>query len=498
VETDEVTGPWQQSRTLCRRVADLCSGISFQEKHLTDQLTSLVRALGEPLRIAFAGRVSMGKSTLVNALLRAPVAPTGDRETTRVVTRFENGDFEHVELSLRDGTARQAFLTPDGVLPPAYPVSTDEIREVTVRLPYAPLLRRVTLVDTPGLESINEEASSRTTEALFSLDSRDAIAGADALVYLMRTDSAGDATAISAFNELTAFDLCALNAVGVLNCKTEHPISDYYGTAQRLKSAPAFRNRVADVIPVAGLLAFTAGSAMLDDSDASQLRKLAACDDDLLMDVEEYLEASCDVTLDERQRLLDLLGFSGLHMALQAMRSNPGDLGEINNVLLGESGLPRLLDIIDGTFANCADQIKAGQALAAVTRLSYQAEAGSGHRARVMIETLRADPSMHGIQELWALQQCARPDAQEPEWISAELGQVVIGSTLHAKVGLPADATAAEILEAARDGAARAHSYAATLSVTRPEYHVAETLRRSYTNAYREAAQDAERRGPSR
>jgi hypothetical protein len=491
----DVAGLPARSRTLCQRVADLCANIDFPEKHLADQLGSLVRALHEPLRVAFAGRVSMGKSTLVNALLRAPVAPTGDRETTRVVTRFANGDFERVELSLRDGTARQAFLTPDGVLPPAYPVPVEEIREVTVSLPYAPLLRRVTLIDTPGLESVNEEASSRTTEALFSLDSRAAVAAADALVYLMRTDSAADATAISAFNELTAFDLCALNAVGVLNCKTEHPVADYYGTALRLKGAPAFRDRVADVIPVAGLLALTAGSALLDQGDAAQLRKLAACGDSLLIDVDEYLDAPCDVTKDERRRLLDLLGFSGVHIALKAVQSNPGDLGEINKALLELSGLPRLTEIIDGTFASCADQIKAGQTLAAVTRLSYQADADNGHRARVMIETLRADPSMHGIQELWALQQCARPDAQQPEWISAELARVAAGATLHAKLGLSADATAKEVLEAARDGAARAHSYAATLSVTRPEYMVAEILRRSYTNSYREAAQGVQRRG---
>jgi hypothetical protein len=194
------------------------------------------------------------------------------------------------------------------------------------------------------------------------------------------------------------------------------------------------------------------------------------------------------VPREERQRLLDLLGFSGLHMALQAIRSSPEGPGDINDTLLELSGLPRLLDIIDGTFANCTDQIKAGQALAAVTRLSYQTDAESGHRVRLMIERLRADPGMHGIQELWALQQCARPEADYPEWMIAELTRVAAGGTLRAKAGLPPNATGEEILEAARNGAARAHSYASTLSVTRPEYRVAEILRRSYTNIYRESA----------
>jgi hypothetical protein len=38
------------------------------------------------------------------------------------------------------------------------------------------------------------------------------------------------------------------------------------------------------------------------------------------------------------------------------------------------------------------------------------------------------------------------------------------------------------------------HSYAAALSVTRPEYRVAEILRRSYTNIYRESARADHRR----
>ncbi len=279
METGAVVGPSAPPRApLCARVAALCRDIGFREPHLNDQLTSLIQALHEPLRVAFAGRVSMGKSTLVNALLQAPVAPMGDRETTKVVTRFEAGEFERVELKLRDGTKRQAFLTPTGVLPPIYPVSSEQLREVRVLLPYAPVLRRITLIDTPGLESLNEAASNRTNESLFSRDSRAAIADADALVYLMRTGTEDDAAAVAAFNELTAPDLCALNAVGVLNCKTEHSISEQGRVARRLKGVPAFRNRVSDVIPVACLLANAVASAMLDESDAANLRTLAGYD----------------------------------------------------------------------------------------------------------------------------------------------------------------------------------------------------------------------------
>ena len=493
VETGAMVGPSELRAPLCARVAALCKDIGFREPHLNDQLARLIRALHEPLRVAFAGRVSMGKSTLVNALLQAPVAPTGDRETTKVVTRFEAGDFERVELMLREGSKRQAFLTPAGVLPPAYPVSSEQIREVRVLLPYAPILNRITIIDTPGLESLNEATSNRTNESLFSRDSRAAIADADALVYLMGTSAEGDAAAVAAFNELTAPDLCALNAVGVLNCKTEDPISEQEKVARRLKGESAFRNRVADVIPVACLLAHAAGSAMLDERDAANLRTLAGYDQgDLLIDVDEYLELCCDVGRQERQRLLDMLGIPGLRMAFDTIRSTTGRIEDINGALLEKSGLPRLLHVIDGTFANCADQIKAGQTLAAVTRLSYQAEHASGRRPRVMIETLRAEPGMHGIQELWALQQCARPDLDLPEWVITGLARVATEATASSKTGLPEGASVQEVLEAARASASRAHAYEVSLSMTRPEARIAATLRRSYTNIYRATLSDIE------
>jgi hypothetical protein len=489
VGTDTATAPPNPHGPLSRRVAALCGSVEFREPHLNDQLTKLVRALGEPLRVAFAGRVSMGKSTLVNALLCAAIAPTGDRETTKVVTRFETGEFERVELRLRDGTTSQAFLTPDGVLPPSYPISSEKIQEVRVRLPYAPILQRATLIDTPGLESLNQEASERTSESLFSCDSRAAIAEADALVYLLRIGSEDDAAAVAAFNELTAIDRCALNTVGVLSCKTEHSVGEQERVARRLKNEPEFRNKVADIVPLAGLLAYTVCSATLAEHDVTQLRRLVAIDaDDLLIDVDEFLEAPCDVAQSERQRLLGLLGIAGLRIALQTVRSASGRLSDINAALLQESGLPRLMQILDGTFVNCADQIKAGQTLVALTRLSYQADPATGHRIRVMIETLREDPELHGIQELWALQACTRPDVELPQWVPAELARVAAEITPAAKLGMADGAPVQEILEAALDGESRAHSYASGLSMTRPEARIAETLRRSYTNIYRDSA----------
>ena len=56
----------------------------------------LVHRLGAPLRLAIAGRVKAGKSTLLNALIGEELAATDAGECTRVVTWYRYADTPHV------------------------------------------------------------------------------------------------------------------------------------------------------------------------------------------------------------------------------------------------------------------------------------------------------------------------------------------------------------------------------------------------------------------
>src|SRR5690554_4268056 len=55
-------------------------------------LDSLARRLEEPLRVAVAGMVKAGKSTLINAIAGDEIAPTDAGECTRTIMWFRYGD----------------------------------------------------------------------------------------------------------------------------------------------------------------------------------------------------------------------------------------------------------------------------------------------------------------------------------------------------------------------------------------------------------------------
>ena len=77
---------------LSSRVADLCAEVGNRlGGGAQTQVVDVRRRLGEPLRVAIAGRLKSGKSTLVNALIGRRVAPTEVGECTRIVTQFRYG-----------------------------------------------------------------------------------------------------------------------------------------------------------------------------------------------------------------------------------------------------------------------------------------------------------------------------------------------------------------------------------------------------------------------
>src|SRR4051794_37738916 len=94
---------------------------------LRDEVEAVRTHAGEPVRVAVAGRVSSGKSTLVNALLGQRDAPTAATECTRVVTCFRWGETDAATLHLRDATKLPLALTSRRALPDRLPVDPGQV-----------------------------------------------------------------------------------------------------------------------------------------------------------------------------------------------------------------------------------------------------------------------------------------------------------------------------------------------------------------------------------
>jgi GTP-binding protein EngB required for normal cell division len=120
------------------------------------------------LELAFFGRVSSGKSSLLNALLERDVLPVGVTPVTAVPARIVPGSAERARISFAAGKeqdvplARLAeFASEEG--------NPNNIRQVTgilVELAAPALTEGVCFVDTPGLGSLATAGAALTREYL--------------------------------------------------------------------------------------------------------------------------------------------------------------------------------------------------------------------------------------------------------------------------------------------------------------------------------------------
>src|SRR5256884_3398905 len=285
-EQQHVAGP------LSAAVAHLCHRLQPQVSPRTAAgFREVLRRLSAPLQVAVAGRIKSGKSTLVNALIGRRVAPTDVGECTRLVTRFQYGTVDRVEVVFHDGRKQVLPFDAGGVIPSDLEADFDQVSHLEAYLTNA-VLRDLTVIDTPGLGSL-DEASVRRTEQLLGaarhraegaaedgdgdgeekpptdddLDqtSRNAVAGAEAVLDVVTQGvRADDQQALAAFTAATASrEAGPVNAIAVLNkADTIAPEAvagsdgDVWRAATMLaeKQAATLKPRVADVIPVIGLL----------------------------------------------------------------------------------------------------------------------------------------------------------------------------------------------------------------------------------------------------
>ncbi|MEU0466243.1 dynamin family protein [Amycolatopsis sp. NPDC006131] len=505
----DVTATTDQGRLagpLSVSVANLCRRLQPQVSARTAAgFAEVLRRLGAPLQVAVAGRIKSGKSTLVNALIGRRVAPTDVGECTRLVTRFQYGTVDRIEVVFAGGHKQVLPFAPDGSIPAELGVDISKVSHIEAYLTSA-VLQEMTVIDTPGLGSLDAASVSRTEQLLGAaqaeeggdeLDetSRNAVAGAEAVLYVVTQGvRADDQQALAAFTAATASrEAGPVNAIAVLNKADTIPPESVEGSGGDVwraasilaeKQGLLLKPRVADVLPVIGLIAESAESGNFTSADADALRQLAALDDatleTMLMAADIFTSWDCDVPAGTRLRLLEKLDLYGIRRAIDAIRADSTiTAGALRRLLLSASGLDAVRARLNTVFAARADGIKAAAALASVTALAH-ASGDPAERQRVhdAIEVLLAKPEAHQLRLLEALTLVVAGAVDMPEDLAEEVLRVGSNADIDEQLGLPG-ASRPELAAHALERAGWWRSFA-SFGATPAQSRVAHVVHRAY------------------
>ena len=131
-----------------------------------NELDRIGKRLNQPIRIALAGTLKAGKSTLLNALVGENIAPTDATEATRLVTWFRHGPTPKVTANHQGGRRADVPISRNGGLTfDMAALDSAQVIDLDVDWP-APGLVEMTIIDTPGTSSLSSDVSARTVRLL--------------------------------------------------------------------------------------------------------------------------------------------------------------------------------------------------------------------------------------------------------------------------------------------------------------------------------------------
>jgi GTP-binding protein EngB required for normal cell division len=124
------------------------------------------------LEVALFGRVSSGKSSLLNALLNTSVLPVGVLPITAVPTRLQYGTTLHAVVTFGSGRSETVTVEELGnlVSEQGNPGNSRNVARAIVQVPSPRLKQGIVLVDTPGLGSPAKRGAAETLAYLPSCD----------------------------------------------------------------------------------------------------------------------------------------------------------------------------------------------------------------------------------------------------------------------------------------------------------------------------------------
>ncbi|WP_042375419.1 GTPase [Gordonia alkanivorans] len=399
---------------------------------------SLRAQLANPLTVALVGRVSAGKSTLLNALVGDRVAPTDRAECTKVAALYTEGNPQRVEVVGLDGTVTEIPGTMRGDLGR----TPDDIDHAVVYTPSRLLRERFRVIDTPGLSGFTDTAEI-ATRRVFSGEGR--LPRPDVVLFLL-DDAAGPKADEVQF--LADAGASAQNTILVIShadlIAADNPMLKAQEIARRVwRRFPAIAGAV---VAVSGLMA-EAGVCGVTERETAQISRRGLLESwELLTILDGAAPPPPGLDVDLLGRLEELVGTyamdAGADIARQGARAYCEWLHRV-------SGIDELRLAIGRRFLAVGDILKARTVLAELREAAYRSP-----RRDVFLEAIEeaeTAPELHRLREVAALEALARwqPDSD----LVGELNLVVASRDVRLLLSLPPDAAPPQIADAAKERA---------------------------------------------
>ena len=438
------TSTAEHAEVLLRSAAE----IYLDDRHAQEVIAELERRLREPLRLAIAGMVKAGKSTLLNALLGEQIAPTDAGECTRVVTWYRYSATPTITLHKADGHIKRMPVRRESgrLVMDLGGVPAEEVEWIEVGWPLE-ALKSMILIDTPGIASLSADTSARATRFLMPEESP---SSADAVVYLMRHLHASDVKFLEAFRDTAAGADQTVCAVGVLSRSDEigsgriDSMLSARKVARRYERDGDLASLVLGVVPVAGLVA--EGARTLRQGEYNAFRELAALErgdrESLLVSADRFTRESEKTTLTTKERrvLLSRFGIFGVRLATALIRGGVVSSSELADAMVQQSGLVELRQFISTQFRTRATTLKVRGVLLGLEKLVREQPRDGAEQIRAGIERISA--TAHTLRELTLLAQ-ARSQGLPVSADDAADAQRIIGASgtsPFARLGMAEDA----------------------------------------------------------
>lgn len=451
----EASGLLQQARALLIRTMTAYRDDTRTAGWLRERL----ERLDSPLRIAVTGRVKSGKSTLINALVGAEIAPSDAEEGTQVNTVYRYGEEPRILVHTPHGAVQNvptATLDP-GTIRDLQRWRPDEVARLVIESP-SPGLAAITLVETPGVSSTAVKETGRSALA-------QVLSEADAVLYLTRHPHQTDIQFLQSVHELRIARRAPINTILALSRADEaasggaEALEAADKIARRYRDEPKLRAFAQYVVPVVGLLGQAGATLTAEDVDTlTALTRLPDGQiDDLLLSTDRFANSPVpeSVPAATRQELLRRMGRYGIERTVSLLGDGAGDLKKLRSALLEESRLGDLQEAVHLQFIERQDALRARSVLMAVDMVLRANPRPGSRQLRGEFERLLANA--HEWDELRVLSALRSGQLRLPEDTLAEAERLLgaSGNDARSRLGLGTEATGSELADRAGDALTR-------------------------------------------